>query len=308
MAKSVHIFETAKKNIKRNRWLSISTVFVSTIVIAISSLFISAAIMAQKAIDYYEMKAQVIVFFKKDTPEADILTFRDKIFNSEIIEEIKYISQEDALLIYQEDFAENPDLLSTVTADSLPPSLEVRAKTVDDLLNVIETINTEKQTNAYIDEVMYFKDVVDNLKTLSSIINIGSLVLISGLLIITFSLIRITIGFNINAHKEEIQIMHLVGSPDKFIRLPFILEGCFYGVIGGLFASIFIILPWYATIIYTQNTDFAYWFSQILVDFNLGFLRPVNIAFLLIYLLIHTIFGGLLGIASSFSAVKKYLE
>jgi len=308
MAKSVHIIETAKKNIKRNRWLSISTVFVSTIVIAISSLFISVAIIAQKAIDYYEMKAQVIVFFKKDAPEADILTFRDKIFNADLIEEIKYISQEEALGIYQQDFADNPDLLSTVTADSLPPSLEVRAKSVDSLLGVIETINKEKETNAYIDEVMYFKDVVDNLKTLSNIINIGSVVLISGLLIITFSLIRITIGFNINAHKEEIQIMHLVGSPDRFIRLPFILEGCFYGLAGGFLASLCILIPWYALIIYTQNTDFAYWFNQVLIDFNLGFLRPVNIAFVLIFILIHSIFGGILGITSSFSAVKKYLE
>lgn len=308
MAQSTHIFDTAKKNIKRNRWLSISTIFVTTIVIAISSFFISMAVIGQEAIDYYEMKAQVIVFFKKDAPETEILTFRDKIFNPELIEEIKYISQEDALLIYQEDFADNPDLLSTVTADSLPPSLEVRAKSVDSLLNVIENINVEKQTNAYIDEVMYFKDVVDNLKTLSGIISVGSLILIGGLLVITFSLIRITIGFNINAHKEEIQIMHLVGSPDKFIRLPFILEGAFYGMVGGFLASLFIIIPWYTTLIYTQNTDFAYWFNQMLVDFNLDFLRPVNIAFLLIYLLLHTLFGCILGLLSSLSAVKKYLE
>lgn len=308
MAQSTHIFDTAKKNIKRNRWLSISTIFVTTIVIAISSFFISMAIIGQKAIDYYEMKAQVIVFFKKDAPETEILTFRDKIFNPELIEEIKYISQEDALLIYQEDFADNPDLLSTVTADSLPPSLEVRAKSVDSLLNVIENINVEKQTNAYIDEVMYFKDVVDNLKTLSGIISVGSLILIGGLLVITFSLIRITIGFNINAHKEEIQIMHLVGSPDKFIRLPFILEGAFYGMIGGFLASLCIIIPWYSILIYTQSTDFAYWFNQMLIDFNLDFLRPVNIAFLLIYLLAHTLFGSILGLLSSLSAVKKYLE
>ncbi|MHC1716271.1 MAG: cell division protein FtsX [Candidatus Dojkabacteria bacterium] len=111
------IFITAKKNIKRNTWLSISTIFVSTIVIAISSFFISMAIIGQKGVSYYEKKAQVIVFFKKDAPEADILTFRDKIFNPELIDEIQYISQEDALLIYQEDFSENPDLLSTVTAD-----------------------------------------------------------------------------------------------------------------------------------------------------------------------------------------------
>lgn len=308
MTISDKILNTAKKNVKRNKWLSLSTIFVSTIVLAISSFFISTAIFGQKAVTYYEKKAQVIIFFKKDTTEANILSLRDKLFDPELVDGIDYITQEDALAIYKEDFADNPDLLSTVTADSLPPSLEIRAKDVDSLMLIIEDINTEKETNAFIDEVMYFKDVVENLKTLSRIISVGSIVLMSGLLIITFSLIRITIGFNINAHGDEIQIMHLVGSTDKFIKLPFILEGFFYGLAGGVLAASLIIIPWYAVIYYTQNTDFAFWTNQLLTDFNLSFLKSFNIAFILIYYIIHMVAGGLLGIVSSFSAVKRYLD
>ena len=308
MTKTNKIIETAKKNVKRNRWLSLSTIFVSTIVLTISSFFISAAILGRKAVDYYEQKAQVIIFFKKETTETDILLLRDKLFDPQLVEDITYVSQEEALKIYQDDFADNPDLISTVTADSLPPSLEIRAKSVDNLLTVIENINIEKQTNPNIDEVMYFKDVVENLRTLSNIINIGAVVLISALLIITFSLIRITIGFNINSHKEEIQIMNLVGSTDSFIKTPFIMEGAFYGMMGGLLAATLILVPWYTVIMYTQGTDFAYWLNQTLTDFNLDFLRTVNIAFIPIYYIIHLVFGGLIGMFSSISAVKKYLQ
>ncbi len=307
MAQTDKILNTAKKNIKRNKLLSFSTVFVTTIVLAISSLFISAAIFAQKAVRYYEKRAQVIIFFKRDAPEKQILATREKIYDKELIEEILYVSQEDALLIYQRDFADNPDLLATVTADSLPPSLEIRARDIDSLIEIIEIINSEKETNAYIDDILYFKDVVDNLRTLSRIINIGSIVLISGLLLITFSLIRITIGFNINAHRDEIRIMHLVGSTDKFIRLPFILEGLFYGVAGGLLTATLIIVPWYILVYYTQNTDFSFWINQLLLDFNFDFLISINIAFILIYYLVHMLLGGSLGIISSISAVKRYL-
>jgi cell division transport system permease protein len=304
---SDRIFTTARKNIKRNKWLSLSTIFVSTIVIAISSFFIASAIFAQRGVKYYEQKAQVIIFFKKDAPESEILLLRDKLFDPELVEGIDYISQEDALEIYKEDFADNPDLIATVTADSLPPSLEVRAESIDSLIEIIEKINIEKETNAYIDEVMYFRDVVDNLKSLSRIIGIGSIILISALLIITISLIRITIGFNINAHKEEIEIMHLVGSTDKFIKLPFILEGFFYGLAGGFLGATLLILPWYVMIYYTQNTDFAFWINQLLTDLDLGFLGSLNLTFILVYYLAHMLAGGLLGIVSSYSAVKKYL-
>ena len=302
------IFSTAKKNMKRNKWLSLSTIFVTTVVIAISSFFIAFAIFAQRGVQYYEQKAQVIIFFRRDTAEEEVLKLKEKLFDPDLVESIEYVSQEDALAIYQEDFADNEDLLATVTADSLPPSLEIRAKSVESLIEIIENINIEKETNVYIDDVMYFRDVVDNLRSLSRIIGVGSIVLISLLLIITFSLIRITIGFNINSHKEEIQIMQLVGSTDSFIKLPFILEGFLYGIIGGFLGATLIILPWYATIYYTQNTDFAFWANQLLSDLNLDFLKSLNISFLLIYYLAHMLLGGILGVISSFSAVKRYLE
>ena len=155
---------------------------------------------------------------------------------------------------------------------------------------------------------MYFEDVVYNLKTLSRIINIGAIILISGLLIISFFLIRITIGSNINAHKDEIQIMNLVGSTNSFIKTPFVLEGAFYGLVGGFLAASFIIIPWYVVITYTQGTDFAIWVNQALSDFGLPFLKSVNILFLLPYYLVHLVFGAILGIVGSMSAVKRYLK
>ncbi|OGC45411.1 hypothetical protein A2400_00225 [candidate division WS6 bacterium RIFOXYB1_FULL_33_14] len=305
---TTRVFSVTKKNIKRNKWLTLSTILVSTIVFTLSSVFVSASILTQKATDYYEQKAQVIVFFKKATSEEEIFAFRDIINNKELVEQIEYVSQDEALEIYREDFADNPDLISTVTADSLPASLEIRAKDIDSLLQVIENINKAKETNAYVDEVMYFKDVVDNMRTLSGIIKIGSAVLISAMALVTVSLIRVTIGFNIKLHQEEIQIMHLVGSPDKFIRTPFLLEGTFYGLLGGLIASLLIIVPWYTLIAYSKGTDFAFWVEQFLLDVKLPFLSEVNIAFILIYVLLHLIVGSLFGFFSSLSAVRKYLR
>ncbi len=305
---NIRVFSVTKKNIKRNKWLTISTIIVASIVFTLSSIFISASILTQRVVEYYEQRAQVIVFFKKGTTEEDIIKFRDLINDKDLVEEINYVSQEDALEIYKEDFKDNPDLISTVTADSLPASLEIRAKNIDSLLLTIENINKVKETDPNVDEVMYFKDVVDNMKTLSRIINIGSIVLISAMALVTISLIRVTIGFNIKIHQEEIEIMHLVGSSDKFIRTPFLLEGTFYGFIGGLLSALCVLIPWYVVISYTKGTDFSYWIDQLLVDINLPFLAEISITFILIFLLIHVLIGSLFGFASSYSAVKKYLK
>lgn len=307
--KSSKIVDVTKKNIKRNKFLSVSTVIVTAIVLLISSFFISLGIVAQRGVDYYEKKAQVIVFFKRDTKESDILLLKDKLFDKSLVENITFISQEEALNIYKEDFADNPDLLATVTTDSLPPSLEIRAKSVDSLMIMIDRINKEQETNASIDEIIYFKEVVDNLRTISNIIKITSILLISALVIIAFSLIKITIGFNINSHKEEIKVMNLVGSPRDYITKPYILEGSIYGALGGLIAASLIIIPFYISLSsLMKDANFSYTLNQTLRDFGLLFIKPVDILFLFVYYLVHMGTGAFIGVISSLSAVKRYLE
>lgn len=305
---NARILSVTAKNIKRNKWLTISTVLVSAIVFTLTSVIISASLILSKTVDYYEQKAQVIVFFKKGTDESEIFKFRDQINNPELIEELLYISQEEALEVYKEDFADNPELISTVTADSLPPSLEIRAKDIDSLLTLIENINAAKETNPNIDEVMYFKDVVNNIRTLSRIVNIGGIVLISAMILITITLIRVTIGFNIKIHQEEIEIMHLVGSPDKFIRTPFIIEGTLYGFLGALLATIIILVPWYSINIYSGGTEFSTWITELFKEIDLSYVLKPNFTFTLTYVLIHLVSGSLIGLLSSLSAVRKYLK
>lgn len=305
---NTRVFSVTTKNIKRNKWLTISTILVSAIVFTLTSVFISASLILSKTVDYYEQRAQVIVFFKKGTEESEIFKFREQINNPEIIDELLYISQEEALEVYKQDFADNPELISTVTADSLPPSLEIRAKSIDSLLTIIEDINIAKESNPNIDDVMYFKDVVNNIKTLSNIINVGGIALISSMILITIALIRVTIGFNIKIHQEEIEIMHLVGSPDKFIRTPFILEGTIYGFVGALLATIIILIPWYSANIYSNGTEFSTWITEMFKDINLSYVLKPDITFIPIYVFIHLIAGSIIGLLSSLSAVKKYLK
>ena len=293
---------------RRSKWFTLSTIFVTAVVFTIASFFISMATISKKAVHYYEQKAQVIIFFDKEAPDEEIFAVRDKINDPELIEDIEYISQEKALEIYREDFADNPDLISTITADALPPSLEVRAVSIDALIEVIDIVNNEKSTNVYIDDIMYFKDVVDNMRTLSRIINLGGVIIIGALIVITFFLIRVTIGLNIKLHQEEIQIMHLVGGTEGFIKTPFIIEGALYGVIGGFLASTLILVPWYVIVYYSRSADFWYWISQIIKDFDLDYLNQFNLPFVLIHYLIHVGIGAILGVVSSYSAVSKYLK
>jgi len=54
--------------------------------------------------------------------------------------------------------------------------------------------------------------------------------------LITFNAIRITIY----AHRQEIEIMRLVGASNPYIRMPFIFEGIIYGTISSVVVMLFL--------------------------------------------------------------------
>src|SRR3546814_9036829 len=49
-----------------------------------------------------------------------------------------------------------------------------------------------------------------------------------------------TIRLDIEARREEIEVMKLVGAPDSFIRRPFLYTGFWHGLLGGVLAWILV--------------------------------------------------------------------
>ncbi len=297
--------KATKKGIKRNKLLSFSTVFVITIVFTICSIFISLSLIAREAVKYYETKAQAIVFFDKDTPEDEIMKIKENI-NSDYVEEIEYISQEDAFEIFKKDFEEEEDLVETITANILPPSLNIRATSVENLNKIIKDVVKEQEDNPYIDEILFFEDVMEIMQSASNAINYISIIVLPILLLVTFIIVSITIGFNVTLHKQEIEVMHIVGSEDSFIKWPFKLEGMLYGMLGGIFSSGLILIPWYLFLHLNKQSDLYLLINQTLRDFGLNFITYPDLYFILIFVGIHIGAGVLIGyISSSVSLIKN---
>ncbi|MBD3329202.1 hypothetical protein GF357_01785 [Candidatus Dojkabacteria bacterium] len=308
MGEFANIINTTKGNIRQNRWMSLSTIIVISIVFTITSFFIGAAVISSRAVSYYEKKAQIMIYFTPGTPEETILSTKERLFDNTKVEAIEYVSEQDAIEIFAEDFSEEEDLVETITVGTLPASLEIRAKSASDLDDIMEVVTVEKESNTYIEDIWYFEDVVQKLKTLSSIIHYGGIALVASLGIITFTLIIITIGFNIMAHSDEIEIMHLVGGTDAYIKTPYIIEGSLYGLIGGLISSIVLLVPWYMAVYFARGTDFYFWLNQQLIDFKLAFLQELDPFFIGAFVGVQILIGIFLGAVGSTLAVMKYLN
>lgn len=216
---------------RRSPYQSFAATLMTTVTFFIVSVFAFTVIGARQLLSYFESRPQVTAFFRDSAQEPEIQKLQRDIEARVPVEATVFISKEEALEIYREQNQDNPLLLEMVTADILPASLEVSAKSVNDL----ETIAIVMQQNAQVEEVVYQKDVINTLKSWVNGLRIAGLSLSALLLIASLTTIVVILGLKFTARKTEINTLSLLGASPWYIRGPFILEGILYSLLGAFF-------------------------------------------------------------------------
>jgi len=212
------LIKIATQRIVRNPYNSMAAVLVMFLAFFISGVFVIITIGSNQLITYFESRPQVTAFLRDGTSSEQVKEIQDKLSKTQVVSSSKYISKEEALKIYKERFKDDPILTEFVTADILPASIEVSTHKLEDLSQVAESLENETA----VEEVIFQRNIVDTLQSWSRAVrNIGIGIIIF-LLVTSFLTTLIVIGLNISIHKDEIEIMRLVGATSWYVRTPFI--------------------------------------------------------------------------------------
>ncbi len=253
---------------------------------------------------YVESRPQVTVYFRAQTEDAVIFKVREELISSGKVSSVKYISKKEAFKIYKELNKDNPLLLEMVSADILPPSLEIYAKKPVFLPEIAEFL--KKQPG--VDEVNFQKVIIDRLLTLTNIIRKISLVFF-GFLIITTIIILITIThFKVALKKEEIELLRLLGASKFYIRKPFLQESVFFGSLSAFLSFlVFVIILFYFN---PFLNSYLRGINNLMInlDFHQIIVWPINILFLSILFLLIFLFGIIIATTTTFLATQKYIK
>lgn len=283
---------SAWKNIRRSPYQAFAAVFIMMMTFLVFSFFVFIFVGSSKVISYFESKPQVTAFFKDEASQEEINSLRSNIEATGRTSEIRFVSKEEALKIYQEQNKNDPLLLELVTAEILPTSLEISTHEIEDL----SLISTELSKSPIVQEVIYQRDVIATLTSWTNALRRVGIAAIIILSLVSIFIMATIIGIKISHKKEDIEIMKLIGATNWYIRKPYLLEGVFYGVTGSFVGWFLATLSlWYAT--------------PFLSSFLRGIpLFPVSFVSLLVLLLIEVMLAVLLGALSSYLAVLRYLK
>lgn len=283
--------KTGIRYIKRNRFLTLACIFVMSLSFLVSLSFALSLVFTNSLLKNLEAKAQVTVFFKTSTPEDEILSIKKDLEAGPLVEKVKYVSQADALKIYLGQHQNNPALLESVTSSILPASLEVKARDIGSLNEVAERVSQNKS----VDEVVFFKDVIESFRRWSLVFKIIGFCLAFLMITISLLVVLLAVGISVKIRADEIETMRLLGATDAQVTWPFLWQGSFYG----LFSSLVSLVAFVIVLALTHD----YWnFVNTSLDLGKDYL------FYSLVIIAHLFFGPGLGMLSGFLAVKKYLR
>lgn len=282
----------ALKNMRRAPYQVLAATLLVFITFFVGFALVLFLVGSQRLLSYFETRPQVTAFFDQDIEESTLQTYVTELENKEYVRDVRLITQEEALEIYRQQAGEDPVLLELVTADILPPSIEVSTVNLDELPQAAEDL----QGLTGIDEVVYQKDVIDSLRYWTNLlrrIGIGILAIFTAVAVLVITIIT---SIRVASRKNEIRIMRLMGATKWHIQQPFLMEGVLYGLLGA-------ILAWssaYLVLLYSTPT-LQKLFSEVQ-------LVPVPVASMLLLLAGGLGIGLTLGLVASFLSARRLLR
>lgn len=300
MLKLKRTFNEGFINFRRNGWLSFATVLILSISLYIISFTAILAVATNIILKNIQDKINISVYFKQDVKEERILEIKNKLVGFQEINSIEYVSKDQALEQFKKLGDNSPSIsqaLDEIGDNPLLAALVIKAKSPDQYDLISKSI-TDSSYSEEIDKIDFYenKEAIGRLNSIMNLVKkiglaLGTVFVFIGVLI-TFNAIRLTMY----AHRQEFEIMRLVGASNRYIRMPFIFEGIFYGINSAVVVMIFL----YLTSMFMAPLTKDSISGGDLVDFYLG-----NIILIFGCLLLS---GIMLGTVSAIIVVRRYLK
>ncbi len=286
---------------------ALAAIFVMTITFFVATVIALLAYASSQTLRYFETRPQIIAFLKDDAAPEQVSSLQRQLEADARIKGVRYVSKEQALDIYKKATADNPVLAELVSPRVFPASIEFSV--VD--LSFAEEVIGELEANTIIgkDGVAFTASlgdgkevgtVIANLRSITNYIKVGGVSLLLFLVASSLLILLVIIGMRIASKRDEIEVLKLLGATSGFIRMPFVIEGVIYALVGAFAGWLLGALA----ILYAAPTLFSYFgeipiFPQETEQFFLLLGQIAGAEFLL---------AVLLGLVGSFVALGRYLK
>ncbi len=213
---------------RRSGIMSVVSLVTITVSLVVFGAFLLAIFNLGNIVNSLGSKMEIVAYIDKTIDDYTANTFVLQITKIEGVDNVKYISKEEAWGNFRSDFEGRLELDEVVKDNPLPNTFVIKVRAPELITSVAKSVSNIPS----IDEVRYSGALAERVQTLLNGVQVGGLILVVLLIIATLLIVVNTIKLTVIARQTDIIIMKLVGATNSFIKWPFILEGILIGVIG----------------------------------------------------------------------------
>ena len=280
-------------NVFKNKKSTMASIIIMCATMIIFGLFLIIGENVNHFVDNLKLQQGFQVFMKEDATQEEMDKVKEDIRALDGISTIEFVSKEQGLNTMKEKLKDEKGVLDGFNVQKIKASYIVkvtdleRSKTIQSEVEKID--NVVKITNS--------NETAMKLISIAKVIRIATGVILLLLIIISTFIISNTIKLTIYSRKNEIEIMRLVGASNTAIKLPFLFEGLFLGIIGSIIP---VCITIYGYVI-LFNTMHGYMFTE-----TLNLIKPYNFVFYVSGVIV--LIGAVVGMFGSANSVRKYLK
>lgn len=165
-------------------------------------------------------------------PERRAVDLQPQVTQLPHVAEVKVITKDQAwrTLLLEMGIQDEAAIQTQLGDNPLVDAMRVKA----DSAEVLGEVAAQIRQLEGVDEVYYGDRVVEQLGQIQEMLRLGSLGITGVLALTAVAVITTTIRLIVMARRREIEVMQLVGATAAWIYLPFILQGCLFGVVSAV--------------------------------------------------------------------------
>lgn len=281
-----YMIDEMMTNLGRRKGGNTIAVIIMGLSLLILVVFLMVTLNMASLIDKTSEEMRLFVYLDDGLEQKVTQDIQLKLLGFRGIEEVSFISKDEALIEFKELLGEESDLFDELVENPLPDAFRVKPKQGYITSEFLASIAAETEKWEGVEEVRYGKKWFERGERLAKgiyIIDLAfGLIIFLSVIFVIYNTVRLTVLHR----RTTIDVMKLVGATNAFIRIPFILEGALQGVAASLIAIALL------TAIYTFSSKYLPGLVFMRYDALIGFV----------------IFCAMLGAVGSYSAMRRFLK
>jgi cell division transport system permease protein len=210
----------------------------STATIAVALFVLGAFLLVttnlQRLAVEWSRAAEMSVYLDDDVGIEGRTAVEQALAPGPVVAGFDYLSKEEALRRFKQTFTDLADAAEALDSNPLPASYEVRLEASASTAGGVDALADTLRQMPGVADVRYDRQWIDRLQSAVNVVRGIGLVLGAVLVVAAGLTVANVVRLSLNARRDEIDIMQLVGAPRAYIRGPFVMEGVIQGGLGAL--------------------------------------------------------------------------